>query len=110
MELGSFFKFPFYRLFFSLVVGIIALESLVLSWNFKHSTPNSSVIDGVLLRIEKPTEPYNIPTLSTIEIPFKVIRIMNTRNHQTAIAFRPVNKIKETKNPLKIIFRTGAYL
>jgi len=110
LELGSFFKFPFYRLFFSLVVGIIALESLVLSWNFKHSTPNSSVIDGVLLRIEKPTEPYNIPTLSTIEIPFKVIRIMNTRNHQTAIVFRPVNKIRETKNPPKIIFRTGAYL
>ncbi len=52
MNLEKLFKFPFYRIFFSLIIGIIALEGFILGYNYKFKN-NNQTIDGILVKIQE---------------------------------------------------------
>ncbi len=106
-EISSFFRFPFYRLFFSLVVGIIALESFALTLNFKNQS-NHKIIDGILLRIEeKRSEDFlNIPKEAVLKLP---IWIKNIRNpHENEIHIKTKNF--HSKNTATLTIKSGAYI
>ena len=85
MSLVEAFRFPFYRIFFSVVVGIIALEGFVLSYNQKQKENNKKlqVIDGVLIRVIKSDSTKDLPLPGQIEIPF-TIESFRGNNNQSA--------------------------
>ena len=80
MSLVEAFRFPFYRIFFSVVVGIIALEGFVLTYNHKE---DGSLTDGVLIRIIKQDSPQELPLSGQVEIPF-IIKTFKYNSTQSA--------------------------
>ena len=95
MSLVEAFRFPFYRIFFSVVVGIIALEGLILSYNYNE---DRKLIDGVLIRIIEPDLPQELPLPGQIEIPFTVEKFKGSNNQAAKFDVR-FSKSTESTTP-----------
>ena len=109
MSLVEAFKFPFCRIFFSIVVGIIALEGFVLSYNQQQeeNSKGTKVTDGVLIRLIKSGSPKELPLIGQIEIPF-TIKSFKGNNNQAAnfnIKFS-----QSTKSEIPKVKFTGGFI
>ena len=105
MSLVEAFRFPFYRIFFSVVVGIIALEGFVLSYNQKENDKKLQVIDGVLIRVIESDSTKELPLPGQIEIPFTVKKFKKSKNQSAEFDIR-FSRLTESVAP-KIKFTGG---
>lgn len=109
MSLVEAFRFPFYRIFFSVVVGIIALEGFVLSYNQKQKENDKKlqVTDGVLIRVIESDSTKDLPLPGQIEIPFTVKKFKKSENQSTEFDIRFSRLTKSVAPKIKF---TGGFV